>query len=203
MAVTAKNASKCKNHWYQPSLQTSIDTLVPVADLISPNLRSSGFPGKPGQEFSPKIAYFWRSKMFLQDCIVGLGYKNTASHVCMIENFKFNHVFCNNFCNNWAKIRQCAVRTFSINGRPKRPSLLFCEKIFLSTPMWILGSSPDYPENSIGIICLHAMETVFSKTWKTKKFTPTKYKLETHLDFQSCKWIDDLSWLFWMVQTRT
>ena len=109
MAVTAKNASKCKNYWYQPSLQTSIDTLVPVADLISPNLRSSGFPGKPGQEFSPKIAYFWRSKMFLQDCIVGLGYKNTASHVCMNENFKFNHVFCNNFCNNWAKIRQCAV----------------------------------------------------------------------------------------------
>ena len=108
MAVTAKNASKCKNHWYQPSLQTSIDTLVPVADLISPNLRSSGFPGKPGQEFSPKIAYFWRSKMFLQDCIVGLGYKNTASHVCMIENFKFDHGFCNNFCNNWAKIRQCA-----------------------------------------------------------------------------------------------
>ena len=109
MAVTAKNASKCKNHWYQPFSQTSIDTLVPVADLISPNLRSSGFPGKRGQEFSPKIAYFWRSKMFLQDCIVGLGYKNTASHVCMIENFKFNHVFCNNFCNNWAKIRQCVL----------------------------------------------------------------------------------------------
>ena len=107
MAVTAKNASKCKNHWYQPSLQTSIDTLVPVADLISPNLRSSGFPGKPGQEFSPKIAYFWRSKMFLQVCTVGLGYKNSASHVCVIENFKFDHVFCNNFCNNWAKIRQC------------------------------------------------------------------------------------------------
>ena len=79
MAVTAKNASKCKNHWYQPFSQTSIDTLVPVADLISPNLRSSGFPGKPGQEFSPKIAYFWRSKMFLQVCTVGLGYKNSAS----------------------------------------------------------------------------------------------------------------------------
>ena len=124
MAVTAKNASKCKNHWHQPSLQTSIDTLVPVADLISPNLRSSGFPGKPGQEFSPKIAYFWRSKMFLQDCIVGLGYKNTASHVCMIENFKFNHVFCNNFCNNWAKIRQCAFVRWSVT------------ELFFPNPIW-------------------------------------------------------------------
>ena len=109
MAFKAKSGRKRTYCVVRTLLHISIDRLVPVADLISPNLRSSGFPGKPGQEFSPKIAYFWRSKMFLQVCTVGLGYKNSASHVCVIENFKFDHVFCNNFCNNWAKIRQCAL----------------------------------------------------------------------------------------------
>ena len=109
MAFMAKSGRKRTYYVVRTLLHISIDRLVPVADLISPNLRSSGFPGKPGQEFSPKIAYFWRSKMFLQVCTVGLGYKNSASHVCMIENFKFDHGFCNNFCNNWAKIRQCAM----------------------------------------------------------------------------------------------
>ena len=109
MAFKAKSGRKRTYCVVRTLLHISIDRLVPVADLISPNLRSSGFPGKPGQEFSPKIAYFWRSKMFLQVCTVGLGYKNSASHVCMIENFKFDHGFCNNFCNNWAKIWQCAI----------------------------------------------------------------------------------------------
>ena len=115
MAFMAKSGRKRTYYVVRTLLHISIDRLVPVADLISPNLRSSGFPGKPGQEFSPKIAYFWRSKMFLQVCTVGLGYKNSASHVCMIENFKFDHGFCNNFCNNWAKIRQCGMWIISPN----------------------------------------------------------------------------------------
>ena len=43
MAFKAKNAPKCKHQWSWPLLQTSIDPLDPVANLISPNHRIPGF----------------------------------------------------------------------------------------------------------------------------------------------------------------
>ena len=88
MVLKAKNGRKWTHHCSWPFLQTSIDTIVPVADLISPNLRSSGFSGKAGQEFSPKIAYFWKSKLFLQMYTVRLGPKISALQVGIVQKSK-------------------------------------------------------------------------------------------------------------------
>ena len=109
MVFKAKNGSKWKHHWSWPFLHISIELLVLVAGRISANHRISGLTGKAGQEFSPKIVYFWRSKMFLHICTVGLGSTNSASEVGMVENVKLNHDLDTNFCNFSPFLRHSAM----------------------------------------------------------------------------------------------
>ena len=109
MVFKAKNGSKWKHHWSWPFLHISIELLVLVAGRISANHRISGLAGKAGQEFSPKIVYFWRSKMFLHICTVGLGSTNSASEVGMVENVKLNHDLDTNFCNFSPFLRHSAL----------------------------------------------------------------------------------------------
>ena len=132
MAFKAKNGSKWKHHWSWPFLHISIELLVLVAGRISANHRISGLTGKAGQEFSPKIVYFWRSKMFLHICTVGLGSTNSASEVGMVENVKLNHDLDTNFCNLSPFLRHSVLVHWNV---------AYIYQIAISLNEWCLSSS--------------------------------------------------------------
>ena len=58
MHLQPRNARECNQNWFRPFLHTSVDPLVLVASLISPNLSSSGVPGKPRQRIQQKIEHY-------------------------------------------------------------------------------------------------------------------------------------------------
>ena len=106
-------------------LHTSVDPLVLVAGLISPNLSSSGVPGKPRQRIQQKIEHYHKFSNIIWSFYCGFlphkYYFISSSCPNWINKPWFGHDFLKllfNFCT----LCNCN-RLFSIDDRKSRESM--------------------------------------------------------------------------------